>query len=60
MKVYLDWNELYPVYTLDTNSFYKNNEVEVTEEFYEEYKIVSSAFRKLQKELEKIYDNNIQ
>lgn len=58
VKQYIMVDEVYPFYDFTDSTYYKDNEVELNEEFYEEYIKTSQAFWGMQRKLEELYNGN--
>ncbi len=54
MKVWIDSDEWYPVYTLHTQQYSDEATVEIDSIFYERYKKALKEFRAVQKELREL------
>jgi len=57
MKCWLDRNEWWPVYTLDGAGYGK--EIDIPDDFYNQYLEVMDKMFDIQEELQKLYKNDI-
>ena len=58
VKQYITVDEVYPLYEFTDSTYYKDNKVEISKEFYKEYIKTSQAFWSMQKKLEELYNGN--
>ena len=55
MKLFVELDELYPFYTLEDKSYYPNDKpIEVTENFYREYKLAMENFFYYQNKIQEL------
>lgn len=58
MKIYIDKEEWYPIYTLENESYCNTTLYDFDEKFIEKYKQVLEDFNEIQYKLAEVYNGN--